>query len=92
MRINITTARIRKFGTGVFMTKMDPTESVSQLLHNIYLNNQKYESRLECAFAINMYDIDAIEFKDPMYPSRDLWRTNSSIHLNGKHFFLVIRQ
>ncbi len=92
MKIKVTEARIKKFGTGVFMTKMEPIEAESTLLHNIYLGNPKYESRLECAFAIHKHHSRAYEFNDPMYPRRDLWKSNNDIHLNEDNFVLVIRK
>ena len=91
MRINTTTARIPRFGSGVFMTKMPPTKPRSTLLENIYLNNSKYDSKLECAFAIQEYSINAFKFTDPMHPSRDLWKVHDHIDLTSCNFNVVIR-
>ena len=63
-----------------------------QLLQNIYLGNRKYESRLECAFAVKKHHSNSYAFNDPMYPSRDLWKSNSDIHLKEDSFILVIRK
>jgi hypothetical protein len=96
-KIYKTRARIKKFGTGVFMTSVQPFEEYSVLLENIYLGNPKYSSRLECAFAINKYicnQINAHQFTDPMYPSRDLWICEDDIELHSTHnvFYLIIRE
>lgn len=92
MVIRKTEARIKRFGTGVFMTKMEPIVDKSTLLYNIYLGNPKYESRLECAFAVKKDHIRAREFNDPKYPSRNLWKSNDDIYLNDNNFTLVFRE
>ena len=55
------------------------------------MGNPKYETRLECAFAIKRHHINAYEFIDPKYPSRDLWKSDHDVHLYD-NFFLIIRE
>ncbi len=90
-RIYVTEARVKNFGIGVFMTALQPFENYSTLLENIYLGNPKYETRLECAFAIKRHHINAYEFVDRKHPSRDLWKCNHDIELKN-NFFLIVRE
>jgi hypothetical protein len=91
MQINAGQARIKRFGFGVFMTRIDPCKDDKFLLFNNYLDNPKYQSRLECAFAISFDCIYAKKITDHFYPQRDLWRCNFNVDLKDKKFYLIIR-
>jgi hypothetical protein len=91
MRINLTNARIPQFGTGVFLTKRPPQTNNEQLIYHIYRGNWRLEERLDCAFAIDTRNIDAIRIYDSQYPDRNVWKCDDEIDLFEHDFHLVIR-
>lgn len=89
--IRTSTARIPRFGTGVFMTLLSPDKSDYELISNNYQGNYKYSSKVECAFAIEKSKISPCRIHDFKQITRDLWRNTFSINLNVTDFKLVIR-
>jgi hypothetical protein len=91
-KIRTTAARVRRFGTGVFMTVMSPTESDNVLLENNYQGNpQLHMSKLEVAFAVRKTAIDAKRIIDPRDSARDLWRHDYEIDLRNVDYFMINR-
>lgn len=92
MRIYTCKSRVPYYGEGVFLTKKSPQSSTNNILFHTYRGNPKYESQLECAFAINENHIDKVELFDPKYPERSIWKSREDIDLNSCLFFIIFRE
>ena len=92
MNLKISKARIRRFGEGVFVTKIAPTELTKELLSNNYLGSSKYLHKTQCAFALPKNDFRVVKIRDRFEPSRDIGRIDSSIDLRLTNFYLIVRQ
>lgn len=91
MCIRTSQARVRRFGTGVFLTTMSPSNSTAELLENNYQGNTKYRNNTQCAFALPKSDFSVVKVHDPRDPKRDIWRINTSVELSHTDFYLITR-
>ena len=93
MKLYATNARIMRFGSGVFLTKLAPCVEEDQLLVNNYLYvSRYYRTKLECAFAIkSSFSIKFKRLKDKFHPERDIWKFDGDIDLTQCEFRLINR-
>ena len=89
--IKVSQARIPKFGTGVFLTDLDPTSSTHELLVNNYNGNYKYQSKTQCAFALPRNYLKLVKLYDRINAPRSVYRSDESIRLEKLKFYLVLR-
>ena len=86
--IHVSKARLKKFGRGVFMTVLKPSESTAELLSNNYRGNAKFTRKTECAFAIPKRALNPTKLYDPC---RDVWRNDTPIDLTSTDYCLILR-
>jgi hypothetical protein len=93
MKLYATNARIKRFGSGVFLTKLAPCVDEDQLLVNNYIHKSHvYRTKLECAFAIkSTFLVKFKRLKDKFNPERDIWRFDGDIDLTKCEFHLIHR-
>ena len=90
--LRIAQSRIHQFGSGVFMTKVHPKNSDTELIQNNYRGNWKFAAKVQCAFAFDSQLLKAKKFIDYLFNERDLWRNDSDIYLHNKEFTLILRK
>ena len=89
--IRMSTARIPRFGTGVFSTMLDPDSSTCAIISNNYRGNYKYSRNAECAFALEKRSVNYTKITDRWDPKRDLYRIDHHGHLENINYYLILR-
>ena len=89
--INVSQARIQHFGTGVFLTELDPTATTHEIIVNNYNGSYKHVHKTECAFALPRNALKMTKLSDPLHPSRNVFRTDNPIYLDQLRYYLVSR-
>jgi hypothetical protein len=90
-------ARVGKrahYGQGVFFTIHTPNEDDKELIENNYIyftgNRSQYIEKVECAFAIERGEINAIKLRN--CKNRDVWQHKNDIDLTRTTFKLISRK
>ena len=84
-------ARIKKFGFGVFMTKMCKPENRDDKIrfNNYNTKVDRHDAKLQCAFAFRK---DSIKLNKIARIERDVWRFDGDLNLNKCDYILILRK
>ena len=88
-KLRPTSARVTKFGHGIFFTELDPSNSDRDLIENNYRDNYKYLERIQYSIAIPKYQIRVRPVNDNF--NRSILRCDYEIDLNMVDFRLINR-
>jgi hypothetical protein len=89
--INTTTCRIPNYEHGVFLTIHPPSESTHFLVQNNYRGNNKYISRVECAFGFPRSEFFGKITKKNDRDNRDIHYCKTPILLGNHKYSLILR-
>lgn len=89
-KLRPTSARVTKFGHGIFFTELDPSNSDRDLIENNYRGNYKYLERIQYSIAIPKYQIRVRPVNDNF--NRSILRCDYEIDLNMVDFRLINRE
>ena len=83
---------VPKFGKGVFLTTLPPTECDQRLIENNYLlMSDKHKPKIKCAFAFYRKDLKKLQRIYENY-HRNVYKNEDDINLNNYRFELIFRK
>ena len=89
--IKVSSARVPRFGTGVFLTDLEPTLNTHDIIENNWTGSYNHYEKTQCAFALPRNELKIIRLRDPLSSSRNVYRSDEAIYLDGMRYYLVMR-